>query len=212
MKVIIVGGGKTGEKLAQILSKEKNDVVVIEKDEKRAEELAEKLDVLVLCGDGCDINILKDAGVEYSDSVLVLTGDDDVNISICKLVKEMKIHNIVAKLNLSQNEKKFEKTDIKYIDSNLISALAFKRCIEKQGKHLITFVAGGKAEIFEILVNKNSKLNGRLVNEIAKNFSVVCIYRDDKVLIPKSDMKIKEGDILAICAPLEEVKKIEEIL
>ncbi|MCK4532001.1 MAG: NAD-binding protein, partial [Candidatus Aenigmarchaeota archaeon] len=58
MKVIVVGGGRIGEALSRLLIKEKHDVVVVEKDEKLAEELAEKLDALVLHGDGTDKNIL----------------------------------------------------------------------------------------------------------------------------------------------------------
>ena len=75
MKVIVVGGGKVGENLVDLLVKEKHDVVLIEKDEKLSEELAERLDALIIHGDGSDSKILKDANVNDVESVVAMTGD-----------------------------------------------------------------------------------------------------------------------------------------
>ncbi|MCK4531541.1 MAG: hypothetical protein KAT94_01630, partial [Candidatus Aenigmarchaeota archaeon] len=73
-------------------------------------------------------------------------------------------------------------------------------------------VAGGKGEVFEVSVRKDSKFANKNIMDVVKGFTVACIYRDDKILMPELKTKIKEGDILTICSPLEGVKKIEKMV
>jgi len=213
MKVIVVGGGTIGEALAGLLIKEKHDVVVIEKDEKLAEDLAEKLDALVLHGDGTDKNILKDANIGNVDAVVSVTSDDKTNLMICEVAKGVNVPNIIARINQSDNEGIFTKIGItNLINTTNTAILAFKKALEKPGKQLINLVAGGKGEVFEISVGKDSKFANKTIANIAKGFTVAFIYRNDKLMTPKMETKLKEGDILTICSPLEEVKKIEKMI
>lgn len=213
MKVIVVGGGKIGEALSQLLIKEKHDVVVIERDEKLAEELAERLDALVLHGDGSDKNILKDADIKKADVVVAVSGDDKTNLMVCEFAKEINVPNIIARINQSDNEGIFTKIGItNLINTTTTAVLAFKKAMEKPGKQLINLIAGGKGEIFEVSIGKDSKFVKKKLGEVSKGFTVACIYRDGKYIIPKPEAKIKEGDILTISSPLEEVKKIEKMV
>lgn len=213
MKVIVVGGGRIGEALSRLLIKEKHDVVVVEKDEKLAEELAEKLDALVLHGDGTDKNILKDANIEKSDVVIAVSGDDKTNLMVCEFAKGVNVPNIIARINQSDNEGIFTKIGItNLINTTTTAILAFKKAMEKPGKQLVNLVAGGKGEVFEVSVRKDSKFANKNIMDVVKGFTVACIYRDDKILIPELKTKIKEGDILTICSPLEGVKKIEKMV
>jgi trk system potassium uptake protein TrkA len=210
MKVIVVGGGKIGEALSRTLVKERHDVVLIEKNEGLAEELAENLDVLVLHGDGSDKGLLKDASIDSSDVVIAATSDDKTNMAVCEFAKNAKVPNIISRVNHAGSEKDFAKIGIEsIIDATATAVLAFKKAMERGGKPLVSFVAGGKGEIFEINIRNDSKAAGKTVAEVAKDFAIACIYRDGKMIIPKPEMKIKEGDILTICVSLEDVKKIE---
>jgi trk system potassium uptake protein TrkA len=210
MKVIVVGGGRIGEALSRVLAKERHDVVLIEKNERVAEELADNLDALVLHGDGSDKNLLRDANISSTDIVIAATNDDRANVVVCTSAKDAKVPTVVARINQRENEKDFSKAGVEsLVDATSTAVLAFKKAIERPGRPIVGFVAGGMAEVFEIAVKKESKLAGKLIAEIAKDFSVACIFREDKFHLPKSDMKIKEGDILTICAPVDEVRKIE---
>ncbi|NOX71866.1 MAG: NAD(P)-binding domain-containing protein [Candidatus Micrarchaeota archaeon] len=211
MKIVIVGGGKVGEALAKLLVKEKHDVVIIEKDEKRAETLAEKIDALILHGDGSESAILKDADIDESDAVIAMTGDDKTNLMICEIAKSSKIPNIVARINDTTNEGVFMKIGISSIINTTNSAvLDFKQAIERPGKILSGFVAGEKAEVFEIVINEKSRFIGKAVNDAAKKFSIAAINRNGELIIPTPKTKLREGDIITICAPLGEVKRIEK--
>lgn len=213
MKIIIVGGDKTGEALAQLLIREKHDVVVVERDERVAEDLAEKLDALVLHGDGTDKNILKDANIEKSDVVVAATDDDKTNLMVCEFAKGVNVPNIIARINQSDDEGIFTKIGISnIINTTTASVLAFKKAMETPGKQIASLIAGGKGEVFEISVRKESKFNKKKVSEVSKGFTVGCVYRGDKYLVPNPATVIKEGDILTICAPLEQIKKIESMI
>ncbi len=213
MKIIIVGGGSIGLALAEVLIKEKHDVVVIEKDEKLAEDLAEKLDALVLHGDGTDKNILKDANIKNVDAVVSVTSDDKTNLMVCEVAKSVNVPNIIARINQPDNEGIFTKIGItNLINTTKTSILAFKKALEKPGKQLISLVAGGKGEVFEVSIGKDSKFTNKKIADIVRGFSVAFIYRDEKLIVPKPETKIKEGDILTLCAPLEEIKKIEKMV
>ncbi len=213
MKVIIVGGGSLGESLAQLLIKEKDDIVIIEKDEKLAEKLAEKLDALVLHGDGSDINILRDADFENSDSVVAMTGDDKTNLMVCEMAKSVNVANTITRINESENESIFSKTGVSnIINTTTAAVLAFKKALEKPGKHLVSLVGGGKGEVFEASVSKDSGFANKTIESMEKGFIVCSIYRGGKFIVPKRTMKINEGDILTICAPLENIKKIEKMI
>lgn len=213
MKIIVVGGGKIGNSLTQLLAKEKRDVILVERDKNLAEDLAEKLDALVICGDGSDRKILKDANINSADAVVAATGDDKTNLMICELAKSVNVPTIVTRLNDSSNESIFSKLGISGIINTTSSAiLAFKKVLEVPGKKLISVIGGDKAEIFDLTISEKSKFANQLVGEAAKNFVIAAISRDGEIIMPKIGTKIQEGDILTICAPTEEIKKIEKMV
>ncbi len=210
MHVIIAGGGKLGEALASLLVNEKHDVVLIERGEKLSEELAERLDALVLHGDASDSKILKDANIEKSDAVVAMTGDDKTNLMICEVAKSFKIPSIVSRINQVANEGIFVKLGITAsINTTTSAILAFKKVLEKPGKRLVNLVAGEKAEIFEILVSEGSRTIDRKIGEIEKNFTIAAIYRNGEIILRRPERKIRGDDILIIFSPLEEAKKVE---
>lgn len=210
MHVIIAGGGKLGEALSNLLVNEKHDVVLIERDEKLSEELAERLDALVLHGDASDSKILRDANIEKSDAVVAMTGDDKTNLMICEVAKSFKVASIVSRINQVANEGIFVKLGITAsINTTTSAVLAFKKVLEKPGKRLVNLVAGEKAEVFEMLVSEGSRAINKKVKEIEKNFTIAAIYRNGELMLRKPDRKIQEDDVLIICVPLEEAKKVE---
>ena len=101
MRVVIAGGGEFGVRLAESFSKD--DVILIEKDESRAESLGEKLHAVVLFGSAADKTVLRHASAEKCDALFVVTGDDKTNASVCELAKSMGVKKIVSRLNDASN-------------------------------------------------------------------------------------------------------------
>ena len=88
MKAIIIGAGKVGFSIAQLLSKEDHDVVIIEQSPDRQEILEETLDVQVIGGSGSSTSVLEAAGVRSADMLLAVTEHDELNMVACLLGKK----------------------------------------------------------------------------------------------------------------------------
>lgn len=212
MHLIIAGGGNIGTKLAELFVKEKRDVVVVEKDERVAEELGGKLDALVLHGDASDRKILKDGGVENCDSLVAITGDDKTNLMICEVAKSFNVPTIIARINDSSNEPIFMKLGITAsINTTIPSILAFKRALEKSDKRLINLVAGESAVIFERIVPRKCKIVNKKVGKVSNNFVIAAIYRNGELVKPKPETEILEEDVLTVCASVYEVKSVDDM-
>ncbi|MGB4592532.1 MAG: TrkA family potassium uptake protein [Coriobacteriia bacterium] len=109
MKVIIVGGGKTGGYLAERLSAN-HAVTLVEQRSDRAEHLRSALpDVELLVGDACEPEVLETAGVATTDLVIAVTGDDEDNLVVAMLTKVLEGGTVYARVNHPRNEWLFDK-------------------------------------------------------------------------------------------------------
>jgi trk system potassium uptake protein TrkA len=213
MKIIVVGGDRFAEATAEVLIKEKHDVILVEKNDKRAEELATKLDALVLHGDGTSKDILEDADVKNVDALIAMSSDDKSNLMICELAKSYNVPNIISRINLSSNQKIFSDLGIsRLIDTTTSVVSMFKKALEKPDFKLIGFTGGDKAEIIELKMNEKSDFTGKNIKDVEKGFIVCGIYRKGEFLLSSQKTKILAGDTLTICAPVEKIKDIEQSL
>ena len=89
MNIVIMGGGKVGESLARrILEGRRHEVRIIESDRARSLQLANALDVEIICGDGTNIDMLENAGVRDADCFIAISGDDANNLVASQLAKQ----------------------------------------------------------------------------------------------------------------------------
>ena len=130
MRIIIAGGGEFGVRLAESLAKG-NDIILIEKDEGRAEYLGEKLNSIVLFGDAVDKNVLKHANAEKCDALFAVTTDDRVNSEICDLAKSFGIKKVAARLNDPEKTELFAKSEAATINIVDSAVREFMKAIEK---------------------------------------------------------------------------------
>ena len=86
MRIVVVGAGKLGYSIANLLADGNYDVVVVEVDEKRREVVNDSLDVLTICGSGCSEEVLSDPEVKGADVLVATTDSDEVNMIICFMV------------------------------------------------------------------------------------------------------------------------------
>ncbi len=199
--------------MAELLVKEKHNVVIVEKSDKRAEYLGESLDALVLHGDGTDRKILKDSSIKKSDALIAMTSDDKTNLLICEIAKDFKVEKILSRVADSSNDPIFSKLGITAsINTTVTSILAFKRMLEEPGKKLVTLVAGEKAEVFERSVEAKSKICGKKAGDYAKErFTIAAIFRNGEYIKATPKQSIQQGDVMVIVSPLEEVQSVEAL-
>lgn len=109
MKIIIVGGGKTGAYLAERLQHD-HDITLIEQRKERVEHLRSALpDIETLLGDACEPEVLEAAGTPDSDMVIAVTGDDEDNLVVAMLTKVLEGGTVYARVNHPDNEWLFDK-------------------------------------------------------------------------------------------------------
>ncbi|MFA4991374.1 MAG: NAD-binding protein [Candidatus Omnitrophota bacterium] len=203
MHIIIVGGGNVGYYLAKRLAQDRHVVSVVEKDAALCEKIAKELGVRVINGDGCDPGFLDDAGIDKTDVVAAVTGEDEDNLVICQLAKETyNVRRTVARVNDSRNEHAFNELGVDVpIDSTAIIAKIIEEEVSfKDFVNLMTFKRG-KLSIVRVDLNKESPACGKQVMDIKLpgDSVLVSIIRGDDVIIPKGNTVLKaQDDIIAI--------------
>ena len=99
MKVIIVGAGAIGAHLADLFSKIKQDIVIIDDDEEKLERIQADSDLMTIqASTNTPIKALKDAGVKHADLFIAVTRDENLNLSLCVLARSLGARQTVAKV------------------------------------------------------------------------------------------------------------------
>src|SRR5688572_24517516 len=98
MRIIIIGAGAVGTYLAERLSAEGQDVVVIEDDEGRAADLQDQLDAMVLVGNGASGHLLEEAGAAKADLLIAVSNSDGANVLACHVAKQLGTETTIARI------------------------------------------------------------------------------------------------------------------
>ena len=213
MYLIIVGLGGIGRNLVDIAAKDKNDVVVIDEDEKRCKELAKKYDVLTIVGNATEKSTLEEANAHRANALIATTSDDAANLMMSLAAKELGTKKTVAVVNQEEHVDMFKKEDIFLFDNPDMTVarhlyLSVKR---PKIKDFLT-VGGGKAEIFEVIVSDRSRAAGKELSKLRiKEGIVVAIERNTDIILPKGNTVIEAGDLITVFAKAKEVEKISSL-
>jgi trk system potassium uptake protein TrkA len=111
MRIIIVGGGRTGYHLAKHIPRS----LIIEKNPEKYEKLNELIGVNAVLGDGSDEKVLLKAGLKEADAVITVTADDKTNYDVSEISKRYGVRNIISRMENPDNEVKFNELDISAI-------------------------------------------------------------------------------------------------
>ena len=207
MFVLIVGGGKVGSYLTRALLNQNHEVVVIEKDERKAKLLDRLIDRQVtVVGDGCDPNVLLSAGFERADVVVADTGDDEDNLVTTLITKKKTKARCIARVNNPRNKTIFESLDtidpVTVISSTeiILDVLNEHVNASKYGAAIETMHLFGKGEmqLVKLTVPLDCAIVGRRLAEIPfpQNSVLVAVERSDEISIPNGETTIQGGDRL----------------
>ncbi|HEY8298694.1 MAG TPA: NAD-binding protein [Candidatus Baltobacteraceae bacterium] len=210
MFVLIVGGGKVGSYLTRALLQEGHEVVVVEKEERKAKMLETLLETNVtVVGDGCDPLILEGAGIGRADVVVADTGDDEDNLVVCLIAKKKTKARCIARVNNPGNKLIFESLDsedpITVISSTeIILDVLNEHVSASKGTNLETMHLFGKGQMqmVKVGVPARSPADGKRVSDLdfPRNSVLVAVVRDEEdLVIPTSDTELHVGDkVIAI--------------
>ncbi len=125
--VIIVGCGQLGSMLAEYLCDADKSVTVIDSNDSSFKKLSPNFGGFTICADAMDPETLRDADIEKTDIVLVMTDNDNVNIFVAQLAKEIfGVPQVIARLYDIKREDVYKEFGIKTICPSVLSAEAFR--------------------------------------------------------------------------------------
>jgi trk system potassium uptake protein TrkA len=202
MFVLIVGGGKVGTYLARGLMKQQHEVVVIEKDARKAQLMTNILESdVAIVGDGCDPNVLLQAKVERADVVVADTGDDEDNLVVCIITKKHSNARCIARVNNPKNKLIFESLDgdkpVTVISSTELILEMIEERVNAPDLEPLAKLGDGDLELVQLKIADDSPAKGKRIADVTLPRGVVIVAVDrghGDVVVANGDTLLQNGD------------------
>lgn len=214
MKIIIIGGGKVGYYLIKTLKQRKHEITLIEKDKDICNKISEQLDIDVICGDGTDINVLKDADIDIADVVAAVTGKDEENLVVCEMAKiNFNIQKTIARVNNPKNENVFKSLGV---DNTVCSTQVISNLIEWEFENdkikIVQTFDRGEMILVEIIIDRKSDWCNKYIKDISmpEKCVIVSIFRDEQVVYPKGHTLIQDKDKVLVVTDSSAMGNLED--
>ncbi len=222
MKIIIIGAGDVGFNIAQRLSEENHDVVVIEKDPVKIRQIQNAIDVQALEGSGTNPSILKEAGIKGSDLIVAATDNDEANLIACFYAQHLT--DFITKIARVKNpdymkHREIFSQDFLHIDllinpqSEMVASM-LKFTEVPVASEVIDFVEG-KVKLIGITIKEDSPLVGRRLSSFSEyehSILVGVIIRGEKVIVPKGEDVIQPNDLIYLVTRREDIPNIFQLM
>ena len=202
MRVVIVGAGKLGYTIAELLSDEQMEVTVIDRDESQLTAVKNNLDVLTITANGASPITMDDPDVNGADVFIAVTDIDEVNMVACILAKKHGIKRTIARIRdmqfISEAKDYLKKNfDIDLmLNPEVIAAHEIYRILMTPAALDVDDFAGGKVRLFEVKIRKESKYINIPLKKINLPEGVLAglIFRDHQMIIPHGDDSLQVHD------------------
>lgn len=217
MRVIIIGAGHDGAYLAERLIAEGQDVVVVEADEEKAAQTQDRLDALVITGNGASPLTLKGAGADRADLLLAVTDNDGANMMACHSAKALGTRRTVARV---------EDTDLRevspalgvdvIIDARESTAREVLGLVRYHGVSDLVEFAGGRLALVGGAVRAGSKADGQTVADLRRRrereWVLAALVRRGRTVMGRGDSRFEVGDRALLMVRSEEVQKATDLI
>lgn len=216
LRIIIVGCGKVGSTLIEQLSKECNDITIIDTNPKKISSLTNMYDIMGIAGNGASHSVQVDAGIDSADLLIAVTDSDELNLLCCTVAKRAANCAVIARVRTPDYGK-----DIAYLREKLGLAMIINPDLEaaKEAARIlyvpsaleVNSFAHGQVELIKFKIPEKSSLDQMTLSSIGKITSskvLICaIERDKEVFIPSGDFKMQAGDIISVVMPRKNIKQ-----
>jgi trk system potassium uptake protein TrkA len=213
MRVIIVGCGRVGSELANALSAERYEVVVIDRNPLSFARLSREFGGRMLTGVGFDRDILQKADIEGAYALAATTDSDNVNIVVAVTAKEtFKVPHVVARIYDPQAAEIYRQEGIPTVTPTLMAANTMRTMIVHP--RLAKLATCGSGEVEFITIEVPTALAGHTVRDltIPGEYLVSALVRRGQAMVPTPDTPLEAGDVLHIAAAVTAVPKLEKLL
>ena len=217
-KFLIIGGGNIGFNLAKNLenSLDSARIKIIEKNKERAEFIANELNnSLVINGNGLEEDVLKEANIDDSETVLALTNDDEDNLMVSVLVekfsKDKRTMALINKPNYSILQSSLKIDDL--IDPRMNTVSSILKHVHKGTIETAYTISNGDYEVIEAeIIDSSELINKELKNSnLPENIRIGAILRKNDIIIPSSKFIFKKKDIVVFLAKRDQLPIVENL-
>lgn len=211
MYIIIIGCGRLGSTLAKELSNNGHDVCILDRDKEKLDALGSGFNGHKIKGIEFDNDKLIEAGIQKADVLLAVTNDDNVNITVSLISKELhKVRKIIARVNDPDKSNIYEKLQIETINPVLSGIDVLKSKLQTENLDVLSSISSNM-EIVELLVNRSISLS---VKDIEASCSCIIssFVRNGLCNLPQKEEVIHSGDRIICTIPIEKKKKMITLL
>lgn len=221
MNITIVGGGKFGYSVAEQLSAEDHDVVIIDSNPVRLERITSSMDIMGLVGNGASYLIQREAGVPQADLFVAATQSDEVNLLSCLVAHKLGAKHTAARVrNPEYNEQlSFMQNDLGVsiaINPDYEAASDIFRTLRFPSATKVETFSRSRAELVEFKLLPGNPLIGRPLVAIAQrypfSFLICAVQRGEEIYIPGGDFVLEEGDRVHVTAHNSEIERFFKAL
>ncbi len=214
MKTMIVGGGKVGYYLVKTLKGKGVDITLIEKDPAIAARISEELDVEVQCGDGSDLDVLRECGIQDAELVAAVTGSDEENLVVCQIAKKsFNVAKTIARINNPKNIDMFKALGVdKTVCSTEVIANLIEYEVENNAVRIMQTFDLGSMVLVQVNVQKNSRWVDLPIRDIELPLDcvIVSIVREGKVIYPRGDSVLHLNDEVLVVTDKESMQTLKK--
>ena len=207
LKIIIVGCGKVGRTLVDRLSKEGHDIVVIDENQDRIDNLTNLYDIMGIQGNGASYSTQVEAGINDGDIIIAVTGSDELNLLCCTIAKQMGDCASIARVRNPDYSKEISYLQEKLglvmiINPELEAAREISSILSLPSTLEVSSFAHGQAEMVEFKIAEGNVLDGLAIKDLHRTISskvlITAVKRGSEVIIPTGDFVLQTNDI--VCA------------
>ena len=218
VRIVVVGAGKLGYSIAELLSKEAFDVVVVDQDADQLEGPKNTLDVLTIHANGASPITMNEPDIRGADILIAVTASDEVNMVACILAKKHGIAHTIARIRDMQfmgeaKEYLKENFDIDLmLNPELITAAEINRILMTPAALNVEDFAHGKVRLFETRVRRSSPFARQQLRDIELPPGVLAgmIFRDHRMIIPHGDDYLLPHDNAYFIGIPEQIEKFSQ--
>jgi trk system potassium uptake protein TrkA len=199
MRLIVVGCGRVGSRLATQMSAEGHDVVIVDKDPRAFKRLPPAFRGRTVAGIGFDRDVLREAGIELADAFAAVTSGDNSNYIAASVARDyFRVPQVVARIYDPQRAEIYRELGIRTISSTSWAVNTIKRILTSTEVEAAVQFGSGEVELVEV------PISGRLVGRLTRDLTVpgeitpIAVVRRGRAFLPTPGVPLEDGDILHV--------------
>jgi trk system potassium uptake protein len=213
MRLIIIGCGRMGAGLAQVLSRRRHTVTVVDRDPTAFELLGPAFTGQTVTGIGFDRETLLQAGIECADGLAAVTASDETNVVAARLARLMfRVPRVVARLYDPRKAEIYRRLGIQTISTTAWGIHRIAELLGYSDLDSLASLGSGEVDLVEIAVPH--PLIGRTVDEVTVpgEVQVVAISRSGSTFLPMRGTRFQDGDLVHLSVVTTSIERLKTLL